>query len=293
VVSNEQVPPGVQDVKTTGLQDIIGSDVRAKRNVDPEAFKRMRQEGIRPAPESIAAERPANPIPLGMARAHISRAHNLGVGQVDIVSRPDMVARGWFDPKTGRPVLNAPWIRNADEASEVLYHELVHRVEEDPAMRPDIDAFMSTLTPKEVESLNSRLARVKYDINELPVERAAVAISEAANSFRGRTTWNKLVARVRNWWRELTGKPLTKKDAEAVAARIVARAAAQLRAGDPVVKERTRNVRRSSLPEQTEITLTANTAKGPVELTMDAQEAEAMLTKRQSVLQALLDCLKT
>lgn len=233
-----------------------------------------------------------------MAAAHLARVHGLGAGQVDVVSRPNMQARGWLDPKTGRPVINVPWIRNADEVSEVLYHEITHRAEEDPAMRPDIDAFMATLTPAEINRFNDRLAKMKYQLDEFPTERAAIAISEAANRFRGKSGWAKLVQRVRTWWKELTGQNLNRQDAEAVAARIVARAIAQLKAGRPMVRGRVSgNVRRaqaeSALPPDTEVTVTANTRSGPVEMTMDARDAEAMLTKRQTVLQALLDCLNS
>jgi hypothetical protein len=237
----------------------------------------------------------SNPVALPDAREHVRKAHGLTEKEVDIISDPLIVARGWFDHKTGRPVVNTAWLHNTHELSETLYHEITHRIERDPAFTPHIRAAMQGIPADQRKMLGEHLIKIGYSPVSIPTEAQATVISEMANAYRAAPWWRRLVAQVKSWWRRVVGSPMNETDAAVLSARIMARAAAQMREGKPVVSQG--NVRRSQATRsesqaEPEVKITARKANGdPVEITMKAADAEAMLTKRQSVLQALIDCL--
>ena len=292
------------EVTPTTVADLARSNVTAERNVDPAAFRAQRvaefqkvaqDPDVEPSAQSFSVgQPPQNPMSPAEIRARVAVRHRLPPDRVSIVNRPDLNRYGWIVKNTGKVFINAPYIRDAAHLDETLYHEYIHRIEYDPIFQKDIRAAMSTFSREDLDALDDIIARAGYDINEIPTERQAVALSRAATAFRTRPGFKQLVQRIKTWFKQQFGQASDQQDAEAIAARIVAKSMAQARSERAVVtRPGSTNVRRSALPENTEVTLTANTRKGAVQLSMDAQEAEAMLEKRENVLQALLDCLKS
>lgn len=165
--------------------------------------------------------------------AHLAEAHGAQPGGVvQVVDEPDagFDGRAVFDKKTGdllRIEINAAEVSSPADVDRVFAHEIAHVVWRDGG----VQEVLGTLTPGERAEIARDLKELGYEDNLRDEEAGARGLAALADKWRGRSWWERLVARVLAWARGL-GLRLHRRAAEFIAARATAKTQADVIAAD-------------------------------------------------------------
>lgn len=165
--------------------------------------------------------------------AHLAEAHGAPPGGVvRVVDEPDagFDGRAVFDRETGdllRIEVNAAQVSSPADVDRVLAHEIAHIVWRDGGVREVLD----TLTPGERAEIARDLKELGYEPHLRDEEGGARGIEALVNAWRGRSWFGQVVGRVLAWASE-HGLKLTRRAAEFIAARTIAKTQANVLARD-------------------------------------------------------------
>lgn len=146
-------------------------------------------------------------------------------------------ANGNFKKKISFIELNPAKIRSKAEAVWVLEHEFAHAAAE------EVGGMIKQLTGDEFDKISGAIDRAGYPLDEMFSEASARSLHQLANEWRKRSWFGKAVGAVLRWANNL-GFKLTRRAAESIAAKALARAIAEakeLSNGEPITKDQVFN----------------------------------------------------
>lgn len=164
---------------------------------------------------------------------HLAEAHGAQPGGVvQVVDKPEA---GWdgravFDKATGellRIEVNAAQVGTTADVDRVLTHEISHIVWRDDGLQ----AELGKLSEAERADIAADVKRLGYEAGVRAEEQGARGIEALVEAWRGRSWFGQVVGRVLAWASE-HGLKLTRRAAEFIAARAVAKTQADVIAAD-------------------------------------------------------------
>jgi hypothetical protein len=176
-----------------------------------------------PSPGMTEADVPAprNPLTADAVKVRLQGRGITGAGLM-VVSDPALPWEGRLKAD-GTIELNAARLTNEADVDRVIEHEAAHMAERDPEMARDIEEMVRAVPAEFVESLKQDLVSRGYRSGAIPSEVVANIAEQLGSRFQQQGTWTKLVRRVKTWAKQRLGMELNQQDAEALAARVVAR----------------------------------------------------------------------
>jgi hypothetical protein len=265
-------------------------------DISPAALaKALRYQEQGPTRFSVGEESPTS----GMTEAQAREALGGAARGVTFINDPEARTpwgapwAGKADRSTGEVVINLAHIQGTEDLIARVKEEKLHIVWNDPAVRSAVATLEASLTP----AMLAEVERLGYEPGMLNEEAATRLVERLTRTPDGRSAWRKFVDAIRSALRRLFRMEPDARQVEAAARSVLQHAmATKTKAETPVARPAA-----AVAPQQTSsvvlnpnvpVTLTASTSKGePVQMKMPAGEAEAMLTKRKTLLEILLDCL--
>jgi len=179
--------------------------------------------------------RPQTPSALSVAdvEQHLAEAHGAQPGGVvQVVDEPDagFDGRAVFDRETGellRIEVNAAQVGSTADVDRVLAHEVAHVVWRDGG----VGELLGTLKEEERAEIARDMRELGYEAALQAEEGGARGIEALVNAWRGRSWFGQVVGRVLAWASE-HGLKLSRRAAEFIAARAVAKTQADVIAAD-------------------------------------------------------------